>query len=317
MRATRSDKANHDARCRRSSAQNTTPTKHITIPRIHTYHVPSKRWLSMVPAVLRTHANTSGPFNPGERGPKPPASSPTRRRYDGRLRGCSSAAEHQLPKLRTRVRFPSPAPRPNLITAPIRNPPRSVRNALWCHKHTFLANHVAHELPVDSLKLPHLLHSVELTIADSKGHHSPSWHAIDESSNRRLQLLRLISTLDTANEPSPIQMRRSWSGQRMREISIQFSGEYQRRSWFESAFGPADGLRSLELTTHFEAPAPPIDIRDRDARKLRDGHSARSTTAVCVAAARRPGMAGSRLANQVPTATSTIDIHGTVGSGTT
>ncbi len=26
-------------------------------------------------------------------------------------RGCSSAAEHQLPKLRTRVRFPSPAPR--------------------------------------------------------------------------------------------------------------------------------------------------------------------------------------------------------------
>ena len=27
-----------------------------------------------------------------------------------RPRGCSSAAEHQLPKLRTRVRFPSPAP---------------------------------------------------------------------------------------------------------------------------------------------------------------------------------------------------------------
>ena len=31
--------------------------------------------------------------------------------YPHALRGCSSAAEHQLPKLRTRVRFPSPAPR--------------------------------------------------------------------------------------------------------------------------------------------------------------------------------------------------------------
>ena len=42
-----------------------------------------------------------------------PRRRPLRRRlgltYSGRLRGCSSAAEHQL-QLRTRVRFPSPAP---------------------------------------------------------------------------------------------------------------------------------------------------------------------------------------------------------------
>ena len=31
-------------------------------------------------------------------------------RYDGCVRGCSSMVEPQLPKLMTRVRFPSPAP---------------------------------------------------------------------------------------------------------------------------------------------------------------------------------------------------------------
>jgi hypothetical protein len=37
--------------------------------------------------------------------------SPSRARYRAWLRGCSSEAEHQLPKLRTGVRFPSPAQR--------------------------------------------------------------------------------------------------------------------------------------------------------------------------------------------------------------
>ena len=36
----------------------------------------------------------------------------------GAERGCSSMAEHQLPKLNTWVRFPSPAPNPLLGGAP-------------------------------------------------------------------------------------------------------------------------------------------------------------------------------------------------------
>ena len=46
------------------------------------------------------------------------------------LCGCSSEAEHQLPKLRTRVRFPSPAPTNSLVDGHFSLAPRETVTAL-------------------------------------------------------------------------------------------------------------------------------------------------------------------------------------------
>ena len=75
------------------------------LPRLH--RTPQLR-PTAAPSALR---NTAAPPRPQRRGPDMRYSDGAfRHRFNRRFRGCSLVVEHQLPKLRVRVRFSSPAP---------------------------------------------------------------------------------------------------------------------------------------------------------------------------------------------------------------
>ena len=90
--------------------------------------------------------------------------------YSRRLRGRSSAAEHQLPKLRTRVRFPSPAPRRMRRSCASRSAFAAIGHSVWVVPKTRYARsgdvNVAYQVfgdgPIDLVFVPGFVSHVEM-----------------------------------------------------------------------------------------------------------------------------------------------------------